>query len=142
MPKCYQSRVIDAPINEVWDKINDFHNMSWTPNVVASCENIADVNGNTVGAKRLLNGAIAETLISIDANTKTFSYSIDEGPSPISSNDVSNYVGVVTLFEITASNETFMVWESSWESKSKDAVEFCSTIYAQVMNDLQDTMTK
>ena len=141
MPNCYQSRVIEAPVEVVWEKINNFLDMSWTPNVVASCENIGDVDGNTIGAKRLLNGAIKETLLTFDESNRTFSYSIDEGPSPISSSDVSKYTGVVTLFEITASNQTFMVWKSSWESNSSDAVEFCSGIYAQVMKDLQNTMT-
>ena len=142
MPKVYQSRVIDAPIDKVWEKINDFHNLSWTPNVVTSCKNVGDVDGNSIGAKRLLNDVILETLQSFDKENKTFSYSIDDGPSPISANDVTKYRGEVQLFEITNTNQTFMIWKSSWESKSQDAIEFCSGIYAQVMSDLQDTMTK
>ena len=65
MPKCYQSRVIDAPIEKVWSAIKDFHDLSWATNVVTSVEKVGEVKGSEVGAKRILNEAFHETLISI-----------------------------------------------------------------------------
>ena len=136
MPKCYQTRVIEAPIEKVWEAIQNFHDLSWAPNVIGSVEKVGDIVGTEVGAKRILNDAFHETLLSVCEKSHTFSYSIDEGVSPVSSKEVSNYVGNVKLFPVTLSNETFIEWESSWDAKTPEAEEFCHTIYVSLMNDL------
>ena len=136
MPSCYQTRVINSPIEKVWDTIKNFHNLEWAPNVVTSCTKVGNKEGNEVGAKRILNDVFEETLISLDANNYTFSYSIDEAISPVSSKEVTNYIGVVTLKQITQTNETFIEWKSSWEAKNRDGEEFCHTLYVQMMADL------
>jgi len=143
MPSCYQTRVINAPIEKVWDTIKDFHDLSWAPSVVKSCEKVGKVAKDKAGAKRLLNGVFEETLISIDEAQHTFLYSIDEAPeSPVSSDEVSNYVGVVSLLSITQTDETFMEWKSSWKSDSIEGEEFCHTLYVAMMADLNATLTK
>ena len=140
MPNCYQTRVIDAPIEKVWEAIQNFHNLSWAPNVITSVKKIGELSGKEIGAKRILNDAFEETLIAIDDKKHTFSYSIDEGVSPVSSKEVSNYLGVVKLLPITLSNQTFIEWQSSWEAKTIEAEEFCHTIYVSLMNDLNETI--
>lgn len=140
MPKCYQSKIINAPIEKVWNAIKDFHDLSWTPNVVTSVEKIGKLKGSEVGAKRILNEVFHETLLSVCDESHTFTYSIDEGISPVSSKEVSNYVGKVTLHPITLSNETLIEWGSSWEAKTKDAEEFCHMIYVSMINDLNTSM--
>ena len=143
MPSCYQSRVINVPIEKVWDTIKDFHDLSWCPSIVTSCDKIGELSGNEVGAKRLLNNVFEEKLLSVDTVRYTFSYSIDEAPeSPVSSKEVSNYVGVVTLLPITQTDETFIEWKSSWESNSIEGEEFCHTLYVAMMADLNATLTK
>lgn len=142
MASCYQTRVINAPIEKVWEAIKDFHNLNWAPNVITSCEKVGDLAGNSVGAKRILNGAFEETLQSLNEKDFLFEYSIDEAVSPVSSKEVSNYLGKVKLFAITQTNETFIQWESSWESKTKEAEEFCHTIYVAMMADLNKTLVE
>ena len=136
MPKCYQTRVINAPIEKVWEAIHNFHDLSWAPNVISSVTKVGEVEGTTVGAKRILNDAFHETLLSVCDKSYTFSYSIDEGVSPVSSKEVSNYVGNVKLFSVTLTNETFIEWESSWDANTPEAEAFCHTIYVSLMNDL------
>ena len=140
MPKCYQTRVIEAPIEKVWSAIKNFHDLSWTPNVVTSVEKVGMLNGDEVGAKRVLNDAFHETLLAVCDKNHTFSYSIDEGISPVSSKEVSNYVGNVKLFPVTLNNQTFIEWESSWEANNPEAEEFCHSIYMSMMNDLNESL--
>ena len=142
MPSCYQTRVINTPVEKVWDIIKDFHDLSWCPSIVTSCDKIGEKHGNEVGAKRLLNGIFEETLLSIDESQHTFLYSIDEAPeSPVSSEEVSNYVGVVKLLPITQTNETFIEWKSSWDSNSIEGEEFCHTLYVAMMADLNNHLS-
>ena len=140
MPKCYQTRVIEAPIEKVWDAIKDFHDLSWAPNVITDVETVGELKGNQIGAKRILNKAFHETLLSVCDVSHTFSYAIDEGVSPVSSKEVSNYVGNVKLFPITLTNQTFIEWESSWDANTKEAEEFCHMIYVSMMSDLNTSM--
>jgi len=84
MPQTHQSIVVDAPIDTVWEKVRDFHDMSWAPNVVTRCVAEGDTSGTQVGARRLLNDVFHETLIELDEDAYRIRYTIDEGPSPIS----------------------------------------------------------
>ena len=142
MPSCYQSKIINAPIDKVWKTIRCFHNLEWAPSVITSCQKVGTLKGDEVGAQRVLNEVFEETLVKIDEKDYTFSYSIDEGVSPVSSEDVSAYVGVVTLKEITKTDETLIEWKSSWESKTEDAESFCHTLYVQMMEDLNTYLCK
>ena len=141
MPETNQSIDIKAPISDVWDKLNDFHNISWAPNVITGVEKIGDIDGGKVGAKRILNSAFHETLVEIDNSTYSLKYSIDDGPSPVSKDDVSNYFGVVKLTASSDNTQTHVSWASSWESNSEDAVEFCHGIYVALLNELAASFT-
>lgn len=137
MPSTHQSVTVDASITDVWDRLKNFHDMSWSPNVISNVTKVGDVDGTEVGARRILNGAFHETLIEIDDNAYSFKYSIDDGPSPVSKHDVSNYVGTVKLS--TVDNNTLVEWSSSWDSNSEDAVEFCHGIYVAVLGELNSS---
>jgi uncharacterized protein YndB with AHSA1/START domain len=141
MGKTYQSTVVDAPVEKVWGALRNFHGASWAPNVVTSLEVVGDVGGDEVGAKRILNGAFSETLLSLDDDGRVFTYSIDDGPPPVSSADVRNYVGRVEVREVTEGvGGTFVEWSSSWEMNDEDAAEFCHGIYVALLGDLKASM--
>jgi len=137
MPSTYQSIVINVPIETVWDTVKNFHDFSWAPSVIESCEAVGDKSGEEVGAKRLLNGVFNETLVELDADTHTIRYSIDDGPSPVAASDVSNYFGTLQLRSSNIDGKTFVEWGSEWESDSDDAVEFCHTIYVALLQALE-----
>lgn len=142
MPSTNQSKDIDAPISEVWTRFNNFHDLSWAPNVLTQVDKVGSTNGGTVGAKRILNGVFHETLVEIDQDRHTLKYSIDDGPSPVSKEEVSDYYGVVKLSPTDEGNRTHVEWSSSWESNVEDAVEFCHGIYVALLNELAEAFKK
>ena len=139
MPLTYQSTVVKASLEDVWDRVSDFHDLSWAPDVITKCEKIGDVDGREVGAKRVLNEVFHETVTRIVPGEHVFEYSIDDGPSPVSPDDIRNYLGVIKLKPVTMSDgdATFVEWSSSWDSDSEDAVDFCHGIYVALLNGLR-----
>ena len=140
MGQTYQSIVIDAPVEKVWDAMRDFHSMKWAPNVITGLEKVGDLAGNQVGAGRVLNGVFHETLRELRDDDRVFSYSIDDGPSPISKDDVKNYVGEVVVRPITEGSGTFVEWTSRWEQNDDAVYEFCHGIYVALLADWKKSL--
>jgi hypothetical protein len=63
---CCNSAVISAPADKVWSAIRNFHDLSWSENIVQNVDIVGDAGGLEVGAKRVLNDAFSETLLSLD----------------------------------------------------------------------------
>ena len=95
-----------------------------------------------MGAERILNNAFRETLIEIDHEKYMLKYFIDDGPSPVSKKEVSDYYGVVKLLPEKYGNRTYVEWSSSWQSNVEDAVEFCHGIYVALLNELADSFKR
>ena len=140
MPSTHQSKVVNAPPDEIWEKFSNFHDMPWANDILPSIDKVGDVGGEDVGAKRILNGAFHETLTRVDRDNYRIEYSIDDGPSPVSKEEVSNYIGVIQLAPSTDGAGTLVVWSSSWESNTEDAVEFCHGIYVALLNALAESI--
>lgn len=140
MPTTNQSKVINASIDDVWTRFSDFHDLSWTGGVINKVEKVGDVGGGEVGAKRFLNDAFHETLLEMDSDKKIMRYSLDDGPSPLSKDEVSNYQGLVKLSSDSESGGTLVEWSSSWESDSEEAVEFCHNIYVALLDALAKSL--
>ena len=138
MGKCVNSAVINAPVDEVWQVLRNFHDMSWT-GAIESLEPVGDARSDQVGAKRFLNGAIHETLLAINDLEHTFQYQITDGPSPISKDDLKFYYGNVYVLPVTDENASFVMWETRFESKN-DAVtqEFCDPFYTTFLAHLKE----
>ncbi len=137
MGKTEQSIRIKSSPKAVWAKIRNFHDLSWAPNVITKCTSVGDHRGDQVGAKRILNDAFHETLIELDENNHTIKYTIDDGPSPISANDVGGYEGVVRVTD-GGDGTTQVDWNSSWKSGSDEKVhDFCHPIYMALLDDMK-----
>ena len=135
---CYNSIVVDADADRVWETMRNFHDMSWCPQVITSLEVVGDVAGNEVGAQRLLNGAIAETLRSLDNDNRLFTYSIDDGPDALSKDNVGGFVGRLQVFPVTDTGQAFVLWTSSWAEGGEGTDEFCNPIYQALLGALKD----
>ena len=134
-----QSIGINASVEQVWQEIRDFHNVNWAKGVLNECKPVGEKKGTEAGAKRILNGAIHETLIEVDEDNNIIRYSIDDGPSPISKEDISNYVGTIKLTE--SGDETTVNWSSKWDGGSDTACsEFCGPIYIALLEKLKTTL--
>ena len=136
MPKVYNSIIVPAPIEAVWSRIRDFHDFSWAPSLVTSCEKVGDGDGYSVGARRRLNGVFLDTLIAYSAIDRRMMYSLDEGPSPVSSREIHDYVGNLHLLPVTADKTTFAEWSGTWEAETTDAVEYMNGVYRTLLGDL------
>ena len=136
MPTTNQSIVIDAPVADVWSRFSNFHDFSWAPNVMTQVDKAGSIDGGKSGAKRILNNAFHETLIEINNDEYSLKYSIDDGPSPVSKEEVDNYVGIVRRSPAEDGSGTLVEWSSSWDSEVDDAVEFCHGIYVALLGEL------
>lgn len=138
MGTTYQSTIVDAPAEEVWSVLRDFHDMSWAPDVIESCEALGASSGDEPGARRRLNGAFEETLRELSDPDRRLRYSIDDGPSPVSADDVSDYVGTVRVHPVTDRDAAFVEWSSRWDGNDEEAEEFCHGIYVALLQELKE----
>ncbi len=140
MGRTYQSILIQAPVDQVWQAVRDFHDLSWAPDVVESVEKVGELAGDRVGAVRVLNGAFRETLLEHDDEERVMVYSIDDGPSPVSADDVDDYIGRLHARPVTEGEGTFVEWSSSWRGNEEAATEFCHGIYVSLLNDMKRSL--
>lgn len=137
MGSTYQSTVVSASADAVWNKLRDFHDMSWAANVVESCKAVGEASGTEIGARRVLNDAFSETLLQVDDDHRVLEYSIDDGPSPVGKDDVDEYRGRVRVRPVTDSDHAFVEWSSRWQRNEEAVQDFCSTIYEALLADLK-----
>jgi hypothetical protein len=141
MGQCYNSIVINAGIEDVWQTVRDFHQMDWAAPVITSLDKVGVFTGNEYGARRILNNAFHETLMSVDEKNHRFTYSIDDGPGPVASDVVDDYVGRLALLPVTASGETYAEWTSTYVSDDEAAVAaLCNPIYSALLQALKTYM--
>jgi carbon monoxide dehydrogenase subunit G len=138
MGSTFQEIEIAAPAEKVWQTIRNFHDVSWAPNVVTSLDVVGDKSGDKKGAGRVLNGVFHETLRTLDEDAKTFTYSIDEGPGPLSDGQMRNYVGRVVVEHIAGG--TRVEWTSNWQENDEAVREFCHPIYVALLNDMKASL--
>lgn len=143
MGRCYNTTVIDAPVNEVWQRVRDFHDLSWAAGVITKVDRIGDAGGTEPGAKRILNDVFHETLMSLDDDTRSFSYTIDDGPGPVAKEAVRSYVGSVQVLPVTDRDASFVEWQSNYETDDDGAVgEFCNPIYQALLGALKQSFAQ
>jgi hypothetical protein len=140
---CYNAVVLNAPADTVWSALRNFHDLSWSPNVVTDVKVVGDAGATDIGAQRVLNDAFHETLHVLDDDNRFIKYSIDDGPGPTSSGNVSGYFGEVRVLPVTVGAEgdqTAVVWTSSWDTENGEGgsvAEFCDPIYAALLTDMK-----
>ena len=131
---------IQAQVSKVWETIRDFHDMTWAPGVITEVKKVGEKNGSEIGAQRILNDTFHETLIKLDSDGHTFSYTIDDGPDPVSSTSVQNYVGTVKL--TPTGDKSLVEWSASFDSARDNEVEdFCNPIYQALLSALKETLS-
>jgi len=132
---CFNSTVVAAPVDRVWAALRSFHDFSWSANVITSVE--VEGDPEQPGAKRVLNAAFFETLVSLDDDARVIRYSIDDGPDAMSKDKVTAYVGEVRVEPVTDDDSTFVLWTSSWETDDGGVEELCNPIYRALLTDLK-----
>jgi len=70
----------------------------------------------------------------VDLENKNFTYSIDDGPGPVSKNSVEGYLGEVKVIPIIENDTSLVVLTSKWNSSRVGGVaEFCNPIYHAIL---------
>lgn len=134
MGQCYNSAIIAAPIDRVWQALRDFHNVSWATGVVEKMEILGDKAGTQVGAQRVLNDAFRETMIELDDDQHRLRYTMDDGPGPVASDAVERYVGTVQLHPVTVGEGTFVEWSADYVSRDDSGVHgLCNPVYRALL---------
>lgn len=144
MAKVYVSAVIDAPRQDVWDKIRDFNALAdWHPFIAKS--HIEDgLPGTTVGAIRNFDledngGNIREQLLSLSDPKHLCTYSILESPLP-----VENYMATFRLKEITDGNKTYAEWWADFDiteaGKEEETIKLVTSIFKSGFDSLNKHM--
>ena len=135
MGKTYQSTTVNAPVDEVWATIRNFHDMSWASNIVSDCKSVGDPKGDQIGARRVLNDAFHETLLELSDIDRRIRYSVDNGPPPVS--DTDEYIGLFRVSAVTDDNTSYVGWSSSWHGKDAETAKFCGPLYVSMLGDLK-----
>lgn len=139
---CYNAAVLNADADAVWSALRDFHDLSWSANVVSDVKRVGSASGTEVGARRVLNDAFHETLHVLDDEARYIKYSIDDGPGPVAAGNVAGYFGEVRVLPVTvgAGEQSVVVWTSSWSSEGGEGgpvADFCDPIYRALLSDMK-----
>ena len=140
MGHTHQSIEILVPAEVVWNRIRNFYDMSWAPNVIQNVKPIGESDGRQVGAQRLLNDQFSETLLEFNEYERIMRYSIDEGPSPVSSREIDNYVGCIEVKPSESGDGSLVEWSSGWEKNEEPVRVFCQGIYVALLNDMKQSL--
>ncbi|OIQ73956.1 polyketide cyclase / dehydrase and lipid transport [mine drainage metagenome] len=113
--KVVETVEINAPADQVWEKVSNFGDLgAWHP-AVKSTQITAGTN-NKKGAVRLLTlqdgGTISEKLLGYNAHQMNYKYAIVEGVLPVSS-----YVSTITV-KAGKNNTSTVTWKGSFKRKA------------------------
>jgi len=134
---CFNSCVVQAPVDTVWSVLRNCHDMSWAPHVVQKVDRVGEATAHQIGARRILNGVFHETLLGLSDTDRELKYSIDDGPGPVAKDQVHGYLGAVRVSPVTDGNATFVEWSSSWQDSKGGVKECCDPIYKALLDSLK-----
>jgi hypothetical protein len=120
MAKVHVSRVIDFPVEKVWEYTKSFDAMKKWNSEIAELHIEGGKHANQIGCIRnftLRNGAnVRETLLAFDEIGRSLTYDIIISPMPI-----QNYVAIFTCRPITEGNKTLVEWSATFDvAKDKE----------------------
>ncbi|RKT18539.1 polyketide cyclase/dehydrase/lipid transport protein [Streptomyces sp. 1114.5] len=107
------STVVEAPADQVWELIGDFHRLGhWHPHLPESTPG-NDLPGNAIGSVRVfdLDGTVLyETLLAYDEEARSHTYSFPDGTFHF-----DNYRATLRVTPITELNASFVEWNASYD---------------------------
>lgn len=116
--KVWTSRVIKAPVADVWAIMRDFAGMGAWHEEITRMHMLKKARPDKVGGVRDFyfgDGHLNEELLHLCDITRSFSYRITKCEIPW-----LNYVSGPRLWPVTANNSTFGVWTGDWTASSQD----------------------
>ncbi len=116
--KVWTSRLIKAPVENVWGVMRDFAGMGAWHDEITKMHMLGNARAGKVGGVRDFYfgaGHLNEELLHLCDRTRSFSYRITKC-------EISwlNYVSGPRLWPVTANNTTFGVWTGDWDASAHD----------------------
>jgi uncharacterized protein YndB with AHSA1/START domain len=116
--KVWTSRVIKAPVADVWSVIRDFAGMGGWHDEITRMKMLNKARSDKVSGVRDFyfgEGHLNEELLALDDQKRSFLYRITKSEIPW-----LNYVSGPQLWPVTADNSTFGVWTGDWVASAHD----------------------
>ncbi len=116
--KVWTSRVIKAPVQEVWKIMRDFAGMGeWHGDITKMHMLMKHRSDKVSGVRDFYFGAghLNEELLHMDDVERSFSYRITKSDLPW-----LNYVSGPRLWPVTSTNSTFGAWTGDWDTSPQD----------------------
>jgi hypothetical protein len=115
MATSYASTVIDAPADQVWQRIRDFNGLAtWHAGMVASSEIEDGKAGDQVGCVRsftLADGThLRERLLTHSDADRSYTYNFEKTPF-----DVDNYHCTIRVTPVTDGDKSFVEWWTTFD---------------------------
>lgn len=127
MVKVFESAVIGAPVEKVWEVVRDFNGLPvWHPAIEKS-EIEEGRAADSIGCVRnfyLTNGDnIRERLLGLDDVKHRCDYTILKSGMPL-----TDYHAVLSLVPITDSDETLAMWSAEFDTAPEHKEELAETV--------------
>ena len=116
--KVWTSRVLKAPVADVWKVMRDFAGMGGWHDEITKMKMLNKARSDKVSGVRDFyfgDGHLNEELLSLCDQTRSFLYRIIKSEIPW-----INYVSGPRLWPVTADNSTFGVWTGDWVASAQD----------------------
>ncbi len=127
MAKVFESAVICAPIEQVWDVVRDFNGLpNWHP-AIAKSEIEENRPADSVGCIRnfyLVNGDnIREQLLALDDVNYRCDYTILKSGMAL-----ANYHAVLSLIPVTEKDTTLAIWSAEFDTAPENEEVLVETV--------------
>ncbi|SMF73671.1 Polyketide cyclase / dehydrase and lipid transport [Tistlia consotensis] len=116
--KVWTSRVLRAPVEQVWGVMRDFAGMAAWHEDITRMHMLGGVRSDKVSGVRDFHfgeGHLNEELLHLCDRSRSFSYRITNCEMPW-----INYVSGARLWPVTAGGATFAVWTGDWDASPQD----------------------
>ncbi len=130
MAKAYASRIIDAPVEAVWDVVRDFNALpAWIPAVSRSTieEGLAPDVVGCIRSFYIGEQHVRERLLMLDDSRYRFAYDFETPAFP-----VANYVANFELIPLTDGDRTFAQWSATFDEAPEDAGKYAAIVSRDV----------
>ncbi|MFJ7276362.1 SRPBCC family protein [Kitasatospora sp. NPDC098663] len=125
------STVVEAPAEQVWELLGDFHDLGgWHPGLPASSLG-NELTGNAIGSVRVfeIDGtALHETLLAYDEEARSYTYSFPEGAF-----ELYGYRATLRVTPVTALDASFVEWSATYDVDAehrKDSADRLHGVFA------------
>jgi len=142
MPNVYQSGILPASPERVWEKVRDFNALpEWHPAIASSELEGAPGVGGVRHFFLQEGGELREKLLGLSDREHRCDYTILESPMPL-----KNYLATFKLYPITTTGETFMEWYASFDATDpaaeSDTVSTVSGVFSSGIESLRAHFAK